>query len=239
MKNLTLIIVCFSLLCFVSCKNQGKKEAAKKESKKAVVNDGWEYLFDGKSLDSWKMFQGGEVTGWKIIDGIMENSGIGSDHGGDIITKKQYQNFELYVEWNIAPESNSGIFFHVQEGEVKAIYQSGPEYQLLDDIGWPTKLEPHQYSGANYAMHIPQGGEKVKAGDWNTTKLIVNGTHVEHWLNGVKVVEYELWDDDWNDRKAKGKWANEPQYGISKTGHIGLQDHGGLTKFKVIKIKEL
>ncbi|MBN1820640.1 MAG: DUF1080 domain-containing protein [Prolixibacteraceae bacterium] len=239
MKNLTLLLVSFFLIGFVSCTNSGKKETVESEPVKAAEDDGWELLFDGKSLDNWKLFNDGEVTGWKIVDGILENSGVGSDHGGDIITKKQYKNFELVVEWNIDPESNSGIFFHVQEGNTDAIYKSGPEYQLIDDTGWPGELEASQYSGANYGMHAPEGAEKVKAGEWNTSKIIVNGTHVENWLNGIKVVDYELWDDDWKARKANSKWAEEPFYGISETGSIGLQDHGGLTKFRVIKIKEL
>ncbi|NQU86780.1 MAG: DUF1080 domain-containing protein [Mariniphaga sp.] len=239
MKNLILTTTCLLILILVSCTNSGKKGNETSSEVEAEKTESWELLFDGESLDNWKIFNGGEVVGWKIADGIFENSGVGSDHGGDIITKKQYQNFELYLEWNVSPESNSGIFFHVQEGEVDALYKSGPEYQLLDDTGWSIEIEPHQYSGANYAMHIPEGGERVSAGEWNTSRLIVNGTHVEHWLNGVKVVEYELWDEDWQTRKANSKWAEELHYGISKTGSIGLQDHGGLTKFRNVKIKEL
>ncbi len=203
------------------------------------MNEGWELLFDGKSVSNWKTFNGGAVTGWKIINGELHNSGVGSDHGGDIITKKQYTNFELYLEWKVTPESNSGIFFHVQEGLTNAIYESGPEYQLIDDKGWPTQLEAHQYSGANYAMHVPQNAKVVPIDEWNTTRIIVNGPHVEHWLNGKEVVEYELWTDEWKALKAKSKWAEAPNYGMSKTGHIGLQDHGGLTMFRNMKIREL
>jgi hypothetical protein len=200
---------------------------------------GWTLLFDGESLNNWKTFNGGEVTGWKIENGILHNSGTGSDHGGDIITKDEFRNFELYLEWNIAPESNSGIFFHVQEGIVNAIYESGPEYQLIDDKGWPTRLAASQYSGANYDMHPPQVAEVVPIDEWNKTRLIVNGPHVEHWLNDKKVVEYELWSDEWYELKEKSKWKNKPHYGAAKSGHIGLQDHGGLTMFRNIKIREL
>jgi len=206
---------------------------------KKEMKEGWELLFDGKSVDNWKTFNGGAVTGWKIINGELHNSGVGSDHGGDIITKKQYTNFELYLEWKVTSESNSGIFFHVQEGLTNAIYESGPEYQLIDDKGWPTQLEAHQYSGANYAMHVPQNAKVVPIEEWNTTLIIVNGPHVEHWLNGTKVVEYELWTDEWNALKVKSKWAEASNYGMSKTGHIGLQDHGGLTMFRNMKIREL
>ena len=202
-------------------------------------DNGWALLFNGENLDNWKTYNGNEITGWKIIDGILSNSGIGSDHGGDIITKNKYANFELYAEWKIAPESNSGIFFHVKEEKGKAIYESGPEYQLLDDKGWPTKLEAHQYSGANYAMQAPENATVKPIDEWNTTRIIVKGQKVKHYLNGNLVVEYDLWSDDWVARKKAGKWKNSPNYGMSKTGHIGLQDHGGLTQFRNMKIKEL
>ena len=236
MKNLTSILFIFIL--FTACSPNQKTESLNTLSEKEI-SEGWNLLFDGKSTDNWKTFNGGKVTGWKIIDGVLYNSGVGSDHGGDIISKKQFINFELRMEWKIAPESNSGVFFHVQEGLTNAIYETGPEYQLLDDKGWPTKLENHQYSGANYAMHVPQNAKVNPIEAWNTTKIIVNGSHVEHWLNGTKVVEYELWSDDWNKRKEAGKWKDHPRYGMEKSGHIGLQDHGGLTMFRNMKIREL
>ncbi len=206
-----------------------------KEEKKA----GWELLFNGKNLDGWKIFQGGDVKGWKVIDGILNNSGVGSDHGGDIISKKQFKDFELYLEWKIAPKSNSGVFIRVQEGNTKKIYETGPEYQLLDDKGWPTKLDDSQYSGANYAMHTPQGAEVNPIDEWNTTRIVVKGSQVQHFLNGKKVVEYELWTDEWKTLKSECKWKDKPLYGMAKKGHIGLQDHGGLTQFRNIKIRKL
>ncbi|MCY1721752.1 DUF1080 domain-containing protein [Prolixibacteraceae bacterium Z1-6] len=237
MKNFTSIFIICSTVLLFSCAPNRKSQTNTLTKKE--INEGWELLFDGKSLNNWKTFNGGEVTGWKIIDGILNNSGVGSDHGGDIISKKQYTNFELYMEWKVAPESNSGVFIHVQEGLTNAIYESGPEYQLIDDKGWPTQLEAHQYSGANYAMHVPQNAKVAPIDEWNTTKIIVNGPHVEHWLNGTKVVQYELWTNEWEAIKSKSKWAEAPHYGMSKTGHIGLQDHGGLTMFRNMKIREL
>ncbi|WP_204273749.1 3-keto-disaccharide hydrolase [Draconibacterium mangrovi] len=200
---------------------------------------GWELLFNGHDLDGWKIFQGGEVKGWKVIDGILYNSGVGSDHGGDIITKKKYRDFELYLEWKIAPQSNSGVFYRVQEGVADKIYESGPEYQLLDDNGWPTKLSDSQYSGSNYAMQKPIGAAIKPIDEWNATRIIVNGSKVEHYLNGKRVVEYELWTEEWKERKNKCKWKDAPYYGIAKKGHIGLQDHGGLTQFRNLKIRKL
>jgi len=237
MKNLLIVFLFAISLSLLSCASTKKAEINTLSKKE--IKQGWELLFNGQTVANWKTFNGGEVTGWKIIDGVLHNSGGGSDHGGDIITKKQFQNFELCLEWKIAAESNSGIFFHVKEGVVNAIYESGPEYQLLADNNWSSKLHNDQYTGANYAMQAPVNAKVVPLGEWNKTKIIVNGTHVEHWLNGTKVVEYELWSDDWKVRKEKGKWKDFPLYGMAKTGHIGLQDHGGLTMFRNIKIREL
>ena len=235
MKNLSVFLVLGIMFSLFSCSQKEKLNTLSQKE----IDEGWELLFDGKTLDNWKTFNAGAVTGWKIIDGVLYNSGVGSDHGGDIITKKEYGDFELYLEWKVDSQSNSGIFYHVQEGLTNAIYESGPEYQLIDDKGWPTQLEDHQYSGANYGMNAPKNAKVVPIDKWNTTRIIVNGPHVEHWLNGTKVVEYELWTPEWEELKAGSKWADAPEYGMAKSGHIGLQDHGGQTMFRNIKIREL
>lgn len=237
MRFFSQVAMVVGLALLMSC-NKGAKNETMILTKKEI-KQGWEMLFDGKSLDKWKAFNGGEVTGWKIVGNELHNSGVGSDHGGDIITKKQYENFELYLEWKVAPQSNSGVFIHVQEGLTDAIYESGPEYQMIDDKGWPEKLEASQYSGANYAMNAPQNAKVEPIDQWNTSRIIVNNPHVEHWLNGEKVVEYELWSDEWKALKAKSKWAEAEHYGADKSGHIGLQDHDGLTMFRNIKIREI
>lgn len=231
------LVVLIAALTLLSC-SRGNKNEVKSLSDKEIEK-GWELLFDGKSFEKWKSFNGGEVTGWKIVDNEMHNSGTGSDHGGDIISKKQYENFELYLEWKVAPQSNSGVFFHVQEGLTNAIYETGPEFQLIDDKCWPEKLEDWQLSGANYAMHPPQNARVKPVDEWNETRIIVKNPRVEHWLNGKKVVEYDLWSDEWKALKTGGKWADAPHYGEAKSGHIGLQDHGGLTMFRNIKIREI
>ncbi len=239
MKNLrSLILMVLPATALISF-SSADKETTMNSLSKTEVREGWELLFDGKSMDKWKMFNGGEVTGWTVVNGEMHNSGEGSDHGGDIVTKKEYENFELTLEWKIYPKSNSGIFYHVQEGVTKAIYESGPEYQLVDEKGWPDPLEKYQYTGSNYAMQAPQGAEVAPVGEWNTTRIVVRNPHVEHWLNGKKVVEYDLWTDEWKAEKQAGKWKDCPYYGMAKKGHIGLQDHGGLTVFRNIKIREL
>lgn len=234
MKIITLLMICFVLSFKLSAQDEKINTLSEKERKQ-----GWQLLFNGKNLDGWKAFQGKEVTGWKVIDGVLNNSGVGSDHGGDIVTRKKYKNFELYVEWKIAPRSNSGIFYHVNEKLGKAIYETGPEYQLIDDKGWPDKLQDSQYSGANYAMHAPRNAEVKPLDEWNKTLIIVRGAHVQHYLNDVKVVDYYLWDADWKQRKSSGKWKDFPYYGMATKGQIGLQDHGGLAQFRNMKIREI
>ena len=229
------------LFLFTTCK-QTTKTVDTQASKLLIADniDGdWQMLFDGKTTNGWRTYGQENISGWKVVDGVLYNSGGGSDHGGDIISLDEYEDFELYLEWKIAQESNSGVFFHVNEAAGNAIYESGPEYQLLDDIGWPTKLDASQYSGANYAMNAPANAKTKPLNEFNETRIIVKDSHVEHWLNGTKVVDYELWTDEWKKDVLNSKWKDHPNYGLYKKGHIGLQDHGGLTMFRNIKIKDL
>ena len=252
MKNLLTLIAVMFTLSFTNCNQKTPKVSSEKltEVKKATSQlntltadekaAGWELLFNGKNLDGWKKYNDGEVTGWSVKDGIVSNSGTGSEHGGgDIITKKQdYKDFELYLEWKVDSVSNSGIFYHAQEGFDK-IHETGIEYQLVDGLGWPGKIHADQHSGALYAMYAPQGNQEKEAGVWNVSRIIVKGAHVEHWLNGVKTVDCEMWSDDWNARKEKSKWKDISLWGVAKVGGIGLQDHGGLTQFRNFKIRRL
>lgn len=230
------LFIAFSLLFYLNSSAQEINWLTESEEK-----EGWELLFNGKNLDGWKTFNGGEVSGWKVIEGVLNNSGKGSDYGGDIITTEQYQNFELFLEWNISPLSNSGIFIHVQENIVDAIYKTGPEYQLCDDEGVDKVLErsKNQHTASSYAMFEAQNIELMPPGEWNESRIVVNGKNIAHWLNGKKVVEYELWSKEWKERKEGSKWKDEKYYGMAKKGHIGLQDHGGLTQFRNVKIKKL
>jgi len=229
-----IFVLAFGIVAFLTVVAQNDKINTLSEKEK---KEGWQLLFNGKDLNGWRTFQGKEISGWKVIDGVLNNSGVGSDHGGDIITKAKFQNFELSLEWKIAPQSNSGIFYHVNEKIGTAIYESGPEYQLIDDKGWPDRLRDDQHSGANYGMHAPKNAVFKDSNEWNQTRIVVDGTHVQHYLNGVKVVDYQLWDNDWLLLKEKGKWKDYPYYGMARKGQIGLQDHGGLAQFRNIKIK--
>ncbi len=205
----------------------------------SIKQDEWEYLFDGQTLKGWKSFQKDSITGWAVEDGTLAGLGLGGELSGDIISEKKFDNFELSLEWKIAPGGNSGIMFHVVEEGHKYSFETGPEYQVIDDRGYPGNLQDWQKTGANYAMHDAKGAEVFPAGEWNSTRIIVNKSHVEHWLNGKKIVEYELWSEDWNQRVNNGKWKDYPDYGKAGKGHIALQDHGSRVWFRNIKIREL
>lgn len=241
MKQLLLFLLIFFL--FYSCSNFNDSKSHNTESQqlKNIEDSGdWEVLFDGSTLDKWRGFKQETVPdGWVIEDDALVALGKGGDLGGDIITKKQYEAFELKLDWAISEGGNSGIFFHVLEDNYQTVYATGPEYQLIDDVGFPQKLEDWQKTGANYAMNSAHNTVLKPIGEYNTSRIIVKNGHVEHWLNGKMVVNYELWTDDWKARVAKSKWKDYPGYGLALKGYIGLQDHGSLVKFKNIKIKDL
>lgn len=202
--------------------------------------EGWKLLFDGKTTYGWRGFQKETVgDGWEIREGTLVALGKGGDLGGDIITIDQFENFELKLEWKISEEGNSGILYNVIEEDYKTVYSTGPEYQLIDDIGYPEELQDWQKTGANYAMHPPVNAKIKNAGEWNTSRILVKDGHVEHWLSGTKVVEYQLWAEEWEELVKNSIWKDYPGYGLAKKGHISLQDHGSLAWFRNIKIRGL
>ncbi|MEJ7740491.1 MAG: DUF1080 domain-containing protein [Chitinophagaceae bacterium] len=212
-----------------------------KELSDTERSNGWKLLFDGSSLNGWRTYQGKKSDSWSVNDGTLYCKGSTSDKSdlrADLITTGQYENFELSIDWKISPQGNSGIIYLASE-EFKASYLSGPEYQVIDDVGFPQKLEDWQRTGANYAMNPAPDAKTKPVGEWNNTRIVVNQGHVEHWLNGEKVVDYELWTDKWKQEKSTGKWKDAPGYGLTKKGHIALQDHGSEAWFRNIKIKEL
>jgi len=202
--------------------------------------DGWILLFDGRTTDRWRGFKmEGIPEDWSVQDGCLVAAGKGGgEMSGDIITVMEYEDFDLYLEWAISPGGNSGIFFHVLEGDYPAAYATGPEYQLIDDIGYPDKLEEWQQTGANYAMHPANKEKNLRpVGEFNSSEIRVKNGHVMHFLNGEKIVEYDLWTDEWYKLASEGKWKDYPGYGLAKKGHIGLQDHGSYVRFRNIKLK--
>jgi len=205
--------------------------------------EGWQLLFDGQTTNGWQIFKARENNTWEVIDGTLHCkaldetvTGVG-DKRADIMTTNEYENFELSFDWKIAVQGNSGVMFRVTE-EFEQPYYSGPEYQLMDDAGFPNETPDH-LTGSNYAMHAAGKTNLRATGDWNTSKIVVNKNHVEHWLNGDKVVEYELNSDEWIALKKAGKWNEAAGYGAAAKGHIVLQDHGSEAWFRNIMIKTL
>jgi hypothetical protein len=197
-------------------------------------------LFNGKNLDGWRFYKDKENNSWEVAaDGSLHCKPFdGNEKRANLITADQYENFELNWEWKISAQGNSGVMFRVTE-EYDEPYLSGPEYQLLDDIGYPGKIEDWQKTAADYGMYTAPSAKTKSVGEWNTSKIVVNVNHVEYWLNDAKVVEYELGSEDWQKRKAASKWNEAVGYGAAKKGHICLQDHGGEVWFRNIVIKAL
>lgn len=196
---------------------------------------GWRLLFDGRTTAGWRGYKKASLpSGWRVVGGALTRTG----GGGDIITTQQFRNFELTLEWNIAPGGNSGIFYRASEDE-DGIHWTAPEMQVLDDARHPDGKSRLTAAGANYGLHPAPAGIVKPAGQWNQVRLIVNGRHVEHWLNGVRVLQYELWSPDWEMRVHGSKFAPHPRYGRNAQGYIGLQDHGDRVAYRSIKIRVL
>jgi hypothetical protein len=194
--------------------------------------DGWRKL----TIADFQGYQTEAVpAGWVArADTITKNGGV-----GDLITKNQFANFELEFDWRISARGNSGLFYRGTK-EYDHIYWSAPEYQLEDNIGASDNKSADRWTGANYALYPVSGGQVPTADQWNRTRLVVNGAHVEHWLNGNKLVEYELWSPEWKAIVAKSKFAAYPNYAMAKTGYIGIQgDHPGILTLANIRIREL
>lgn len=206
----------------------------------------WRSLFDGKSLDQWRGYKMSTVPPeWMIVDGtIVKDKGT-----EDIITKDEFRNFELELDWKLGPGGNAGIFYR-GSGDAAAlypgqdgadhIYWTAPEYQLLDDAAHPDGKNPLTSAASAYGLYAPPRGVVHAANEWNTTRIVVNGSHVEHWLNGQKVVEYELGSPDWTAKVQASKFRAWPKYGTLPTGHIGIQgDHNGTLALRNLRIKVL
>jgi hypothetical protein len=196
---------------------------------------GWKLLFDGSTLTGWRGFKSTTPpAGWKPLNGTLVLDG----KGGDLMTVDQYADFELSLEWQISPNGNGGIMFRVAPGGENT-YSTGPEFQLLHNEGHNDGKKPITSAGSNFAVHEPARDVTKPVGQWNHIRLIVKGAHVEHWMNGEKLLEYELWSPDWDARVQASKFAKMPGYGRSKQGHLAIQDHGNWVAFRNIKIRVL
>jgi len=208
----------------------------KKEKKK-----GWVLLFNGTTTDGWHGYNlSGFPDCWILEDGALTMTTEGRAESQDIITNKQYGSFALSAEFKLTKGANSGILFQISEDKkYKFPYETGPEYQVIDQDNWPDPLENWQICGANYAMYPPMVKPYKPVGDWNQILLVVDGNSVTQMLNGEVVVKYVKNSEEWTKLRNSGKWAAFPDWGKFDEGFISLQNHGTKVWYRNIKLKEL
>jgi len=219
-----------------------KTDSAANTLTAAEKKAGWTLLFDGRTVDAWRGYKRPDASEsrWKVEEGtLMLPPDNGRDTHGqrDIISKDTFEQFELVFDWRIAPGGNSGVKYFILEDLDSAI---GHEYQLIDDERHAdAKVGPHRQTAALYDV-LPAADRPTKpAGEWNTTRIVVRGQTVEHWLNGKKVLQYELNSPDLNAAIAKSKFKSIDRFGKRQNGHLLLQDHGDQVWFRNIKIRRL
>ncbi len=197
---------------------------------------GWRPLFDGTSTAAWRGYKTQTMpAGWQIVDGVLTKTASVED----IVTKDQFGNFQLALDWKLSPGGNSGVFYRGTE-EYDHIYWSAPEYQLLDDAGHPDGKSRLTSAGADYALYPSPAGVVKPADQWNSTLIVVNGNSVQHWLNGQKLLEYELGSPDWADKVKASKFSAYPNYGKAARGYIAIQgDHDGTLSIRNVRIREI
>ena len=196
---------------------------------------GWTLLFDGQTPRGWRGYKKDTFPrGWAVEGGCLVRVGP----GGDITTDSEFDNFELQLEWRISPGGNSGVFYRVDE-KCGWPWETGPEMQVLDNAEHVDGRDPKTSAGSNYALYAPQQDVTQPVGFFNQVRIVVDGARVQHWLNGVKIVEYVLGSSQWRRRVAASKFNSMPNYGQVKKGHIVLQDHGDKVWYRNIKIRPL
>jgi hypothetical protein len=199
---------------------------------------GWKLLFDGQSLRGWRLYnkKAAPESGWKVEEGILKK--LPKQRGGDIVTESKFEDFDLSWEWRITAGGNNGVKYLVTEERTSA---PGHEYQMIDDDGHPDgKLGAKRQTASFYEVLPPAADKPLKPpGEWNSSRVLIQGNHVEHWLNGAKVLEYELGSDVVKAGVATSKFKNAPGFGTKIKGHIMLTDHQDECWFRNIKIREL
>jgi len=208
----------------------------------AEQKDGWTLLFNGTSLDGWHGYKKPDATGtrWVVKDNLLcLDPGDKSDTRGarDIVTAKPYRQFELSWDWRISEGGNSGLKYFVLEDRDSAI---GHEYQLIDDAKHPdAKIGPHRQTAALYDVMPATDRPTKPVGEWNTSRVVVRGNDVEHWLNGKKVLAYTLDSPALKAAVAKSKFKDVERFGKPQDGLILLQDHGDAVCYRNVKVRAL
>jgi hypothetical protein len=235
-------LVSFALVCSAALAADNQLTPAEKAA-------GWQLLFDGKSFDGWRGYRLKglpEKHGWEIKDGTlhakgqvydMSNIPMAEFRKSELVTERTFIDFELGWEWRISRAGNSGVKYLVTESRPNA---PGPEYQMMDDANHPDgKVGPTHHTASFYDV-LPGAADKASpVGQWNSSRIVVRGNQVEHWLNGHKVVSCMLGSPEVKAGLARSKFKNEPGFGDKIAGHIMLTYHGDETSFRNIKIREI
>jgi hypothetical protein len=198
----------------------------------------WRPLFDGTGTAGWRSFRGTAFPdrGWRVEDGALHHPAGGG--GGDIVTEEEFADFELRFSWKVAPGANSGVFYRAGE-EGSAVWHTGPEYQILDDAGHKDGLDPRTAAAALYGVVAGEGKPLRPPGDWNEGRIVARGPHIEHWLNGTRVLSAQVGSEAWAGAQAASKFAGQPLFASRPKGRIALQDHGDAVWFRDIWIREI
>ena len=239
MRSTALLMGCLAVVTGLAI-TAGAQAPADNTLTAAEQKAGWKLLFDGKTLDQWRNYKGTEAgTNWTIVDGAITLTT--PRRAVDLITKAEFIDFEFSFDWQLAPAppaGNSGVMFYVIE-QGDATYFSGPEYQLLDNATHPDGKNPLTSAGSCYALYAPSRDASRPIGEWNTGKILINKGKVEHWLNGEKVVQYDMNSDEWKSKVAGSKFKEWAEFGLARKGHLALQQHGAKIAFKNLKIREI
>jgi hypothetical protein len=196
---------------------------------------GWRLLFDGHSLAGWRGLSDPDPgAGWTVTDGAI----VRTAKSGDLLTIDEFGDFELSIEWKVADATNSGILYRVSLSE-KQTYFTGPEYQILDNIHGGDRIDPKHRAGALYDLVAPPKDFTHPVGEWNQSRIKVTGWHIEHWLNGEKIVDVDLDSPEGRALKAHSKFGAMSSFATYSHGHVALQDHDGSVSFRNIKIRDL
>ncbi len=206
---------------------------------RAEEEAGFVALTGDDAKQQWVEYAVGEAgerwpANWEFADGVLHAKG----GGVDLKTREEYGDFDLRFDWKISPKGNSGVMYRVSQ-ESDPAYYTGPEYQVIDDVGNEDAISPETSSASIYALYAPNKPMAKPAGEWNEGRIVVKDNHVEHYLNGEKVAESDLGSDDWNQRVAKSKFDQWKQFGKHARGHIDLQDHGNEVWYRNVRIKDL
>lgn len=197
----------------------------------------WHALVDAtNSSAAWRAYKTQAFpTTWHLADGVMSKTGSVED----LISRDDFGDFELAWDWKVSPGGNAGIFYRANE-EYDKVYWSGTEYQLLDDAKHPDGKSRLTSAGAAYGLYPAPAGIVKAGGEWNSSRIIARGPHIEHWLNGKKLLEYEAWSPEWEAKVKAAKFSAYPNYGRAKRGHIGIQgDHDGALSIRNMRIRGL